>query len=141
MQLVALAQAGAVVVHLFETVVADQAVAVASDLFATVVTDLGVAVVEDQLLDIALRPQVDFFLPGAVFKRQLVVTTGVRGAVATQDGFGLVFGQRIRHGGDGVGHTPGDQRLVGVAFQVGHHDFHADARDGHGTETFPRPAG
>ncbi|MCY1248471.1 hypothetical protein D9M72_619080 [compost metagenome] len=99
------------------------------------------AVILDPLLQVTLGAQVDQLLPGAVFDRQFVVAATGGRATAAQNGFGLVRRQGVRHGGDLVGHAAGNQRTVGITFQVGHHHFHADARNGHCAETFPGPAG
>ncbi|VVP59981.1 hypothetical protein PS903_06019 [Pseudomonas fluorescens] len=140
-QFVALDQAGTVVPDLFNTIVANQAVAVSSNLLMAVMTDPGAAVVEDHLLEVALGAQVDQLLSGAIFNRQLVVSAIGRRAAAAQHGFGLVLRQGVRHGGDPVGHATGNQRIIRIAFQKGHHHFHADARDGHRAETVSCPAG
>ncbi|MNH06632.1 hypothetical protein D3C79_660050 [compost metagenome] len=115
--------------------------AVALDGFPALVTDLKLAVVFDLLLQVALGTQVDQLLAFAVLNRQLVVATAVRRATAAQHGLGFVRGQRVRLRGELVGHATGNQRLVGITLQVGHHHFHADARKSHRTKARPSPAG
>ncbi|MNJ66365.1 hypothetical protein D3C77_624360 [compost metagenome] len=94
----------------------------------------------DLLLQVALGTQVDQLLAFAIFNRQFVVATAVRRATAAQHGLGFVRGQRVRLRGELVGHATGNQRLVGITLQVGHHHFHADAREGHRAKTLSSPA-
>ncbi|MNZ70759.1 hypothetical protein D3C78_891070 [compost metagenome] len=115
--------------------------AVALDGFSTFVTDFQATVVFDLVLQVTLSPQVDQLLAFAVFNRQFVVATAVRRATAAQHGLGFVRGQRVRLRGELVGHATGNQRLVGITLQVGHHHFHADARKSHRTKARPSPAG
>ncbi len=93
---------------------------------AALVIDLHPLVMQHMLGPVALGPQVDLLGALAILDAQFVVASPARAAQAAQHAAGLVRRQVQRHRVGAVGQASDDQRLVHVAIDEPHQDFHPD---------------
>ena len=117
------------------------AVAIALDRVVALMADADLLVVLDVLVPVALGVDEDLFLALAVLDAQFVETAAAGVAVGLENAAGLVLRQLVGHPVFAVVEAAGDQRLIRIALQETHQDFHAHPRDGDAAIALARPVG